>query len=122
MKYESQGRYRFVVIKGHPMADSRGRVLEHRYLMSEHLGRLLTKFEVVHHIDGDVGNNSIDNLKLVSESEHRHLHGYFKTFVCPACGAVFERAVRNARGTRTFCSRSCSVRFYHVERAKSKRP
>jgi len=29
----------------------------------------------VHHIDGDVGNNSVGNLKLVTTSEHRALHG-----------------------------------------------
>lgn len=29
----------------------------------------------VHHIDGDVGNNSANNLRLVTTSEHRELHG-----------------------------------------------
>jgi len=29
----------------------------------------------VHHVDGDVSNNSADNLRLVTTNEHRELHG-----------------------------------------------
>jgi hypothetical protein len=43
--------------------------------MEKHLGRKLKKKEVVHHIDGDVTNNNIDNLLLLrSTSEHNLLH------------------------------------------------
>ena len=33
--------------------------------MAEHLGRPLESWEVVHHIDGDNCNNSLDNLLLL---------------------------------------------------------
>ena len=55
----------------HPNRDVRGYVREHRLVMEEHLGRCLTKEEVVHHIDKDRANNNINNLTLFkNNSEH----------------------------------------------------
>lgn len=51
-----------------------GSVREHILIMTEHLGRPLEKGEVVHHIDGDKTNNSIDNLQLMSVAEHNVCH------------------------------------------------
>jgi hypothetical protein len=48
----------------------------HRAKMEWHLGRELSPHDHVHHIDGDVTNNDIDNLKLYSNSEHRKLHAH----------------------------------------------
>ena len=52
-------------------------VLEHRYVMEQHLGRYLDPAEVVHHIDGNPRNNAIGNLRLyASQAEHiRDAHG-----------------------------------------------
>lgn len=47
---------------------------EHRYVMECHIGRPLLSSEVVHHIDGNKQNNSIDNLQIVSHAEHLQLH------------------------------------------------
>lgn len=46
----------------------------HRRVMEKHIGRLLEKNEVVHHIDGDRLNNDVDNLCLMTMSEHTALH------------------------------------------------
>lgn len=46
----------------------------HRVVMSEHIGRPLLTEEHVHHIDGDPTNNKIENLEIVSNSEHRKGH------------------------------------------------
>lgn len=53
----------------------RGRVYEHRYVMEQHLGRRLRRDEHVHHIDGDKTNNALSNLRLLTEAEHKSLHG-----------------------------------------------
>lgn len=46
----------------------------HRATVEEHIGRGLTGDEHVHHIDGDVENNAIENLEIVTNSNHRRLH------------------------------------------------
>ncbi len=47
---------------------------KHRYLMMQHLGRDLATDEHVHHIDRNPLNNSIDNLMVLSKSDHAKLH------------------------------------------------
>lgn len=46
----------------------------HRWVMEKHLGRRLTKEEVVHHIDGNKLNNKIKNLKLFKNQAEHHAH------------------------------------------------
>ena len=71
-----KGRYKengYVLAKApyHPNANSRGYVAVHRLIMENKLGRYLDKrTELVHHIDGNRENNSIDNLKLITPKEH----------------------------------------------------
>ena len=42
--------------------------------MEKHLGRRLEFNEVVHHIDGDIHNDVIDNLEVMSRADHARLH------------------------------------------------
>lgn len=55
--------------------DKRGQVL-HRVIAEEVLGRKLEYNEVLHHLDGDAKNNNLDNLLLLSRSNHSSLHRF----------------------------------------------
>lgn len=63
----------------HPFASMRmksGRyVTRHRLAVAEHLGMPLTSKEIVHHKDGDIHNNAIENLELTSLGAHAKDHG-----------------------------------------------
>lgn len=49
--------------------------LEHVYIVEQSLGRRLNRSEVVHHKNGDKTDNRIENLQVMTISEHmRHHH------------------------------------------------
>lgn len=58
----------------HPKCNSRGYVLYARWLMEQHLGRYLTEYEQVHHINGVRTDDRIENLRVVTRGEHHSIH------------------------------------------------
>lgn len=59
----------------HPLTTKLGYVLEHRLIMEQYLGRYLNLEEIVHHINGDVSDNRIENLILFkNQAEHTKFH------------------------------------------------
>ena len=59
----------------HPRANVHGYVPEHTLVMEKLIGRYLAEDEVVHHINRKRGDNSPENLQLMTKSEHHALHG-----------------------------------------------
>lgn len=57
-----------MLTKNHPNASKRKQILEHVFVMSNHLGRPLYKKETVHHKNGIRDDNRIENLELWSNS------------------------------------------------------
>lgn len=66
----SDSGYPLIYEPTHPRAYKDGWVLEHRWLVEQDLGRVLTPDEHVHHKDGNRQNNDLTNLEVLSPSEH----------------------------------------------------
>lgn len=67
--------YIMIRYEGHPRASIRGHyVFEHDIVMERYLGKYLEKGEVVHHINGIRDDNRIENLELLSHSDHARHH------------------------------------------------
>lgn len=77
--------YITVRIKGHPRADRWDNVYEHFVIAEEILGKDLPKNAVIHHIDGDGMNNSLNNL-IICENQSYHMLLELRTKALKACG------------------------------------
>ena len=90
--------YRYVYAPESPSANRsgsyKGYVLEHRLVMEKNLGRALNSGEHIHHKDFNTLNNTIDNLLLLTNSEHTRLHHLLKGHTVPKEELCDERRVR----------------------------
>jgi hypothetical protein len=71
---DKDGYVRVPAPPGHPYAKANGYICEHRLVMEQKLGRYLDPEEVVHHIDGDKGNNDPANLELFADNGEHLAH------------------------------------------------
>lgn len=72
-KWKNSDGYIFVYQPEHPNSN-KGYVFEHRLVMEKHIGRYLSNKEIIHHINGNITDNRIENLKLVTRAEHNKIH------------------------------------------------
>lgn len=114
----SSGKYTRAIVPEHPGCTWNGYVLEHRIVMENYLGRLLTSDELIHHVNGDPKDNRLENLEIHSRQSHAALHGGKRgtrmvLLQCPLCDTVFTRRhgvthLVQSRGMKyTTCSRGC---------------
>lgn len=122
-KIISKGDYLYALVPEHPHATKNGYVLLHRVIIKNYLGRLLNANEVVHHIDENKKNNSIENLQVLDSVEHNRMHQLkggrkYVKLKCPLCGKTFDLSKSQSFLQKppytlrcNFCSPNCRGKF-----------
>ncbi len=93
------------------------RVLHHRYIMEQHIGRKLKKEEKVHHINHIKTDNRIENLELLkNHSEHirkHHLDNWRNRQLYPPVPDNIKKEIisigNNHKRTRNNVRKECGV-------------
>ena len=108
-KYTLPEGYILVYRPGHPLSRSSGYIMEHRLIAAEKWGIFAVKGMVVHHRNGDRADNRIENLEIVTNSDHMRMHKRTKTTTTRlkdepnptikcACGCGNERLKYDTQG------------------------
>ena len=122
-KNQDKRRARAIVVE---QDGSSHETMYYRYVYESYLGDKLEDNVEIDHIDGNIRNNKISNLRTVSITENRlksRLCGEGKFFngikmnryKCPVCGITFDREAEfNSLKNKStiLCSKNCAKRFY----------
>lgn len=73
-KKKRKDGYIAVYFPDHPKSNKDGYIMEHDLVMECYIGRWIQNDEVVHHINKNRSDNRIENLKLMTKSEHSRFH------------------------------------------------
>lgn len=110
-KIDKTSGYVYTLDGNSPYSNSQGKVYQHHYVMCQKIGRVLLPDECVHHIDRNRSNNKLENLLLLTNSEHGKLHaledrGYTPEIrACSVCRGTFVVSCLSVQG---FCSLLCA--------------
>ena len=99
--------------------------LEHHLVWWRATGQLVPEGFVVHHRNEDKGDNRIENLELLTNSQHSAQHAgdptAYSDVTCGECKTAFRirgndlrRRLKQTRHGSIFCSKRCSVLHQHA--------
>lgn len=127
--------YRLIFLPTHHRAMNsknwNGYVYEHIVVAEEYLGRIIRDEEVVHHLNGDRGDNRYCNLLVLEKSQHGKLHAWINS---GATGLkIVESPIKIRKTEPMFCEccsrtlqdaqeRFCSVDCYSMTVRLVERP
>lgn len=119
-KYQDNLGYVHIYKPEHPMANSSDYVLEHRLIMSEYLGRILERQEVVHHKNGNVTDNKIENLELISSNnkhmQQHHAKNREQSLKIKAILKLYQEGIGTIEITKML-NIGAGVASYHIKQA-----
>ena len=109
-KYTSRQGYVMVPVSSGRSDGMNNHRAEHRLVMEASLGRSIESWEHVHHINGIKHDNRIENLQLMTNSEHQKIHaetpGPRFELTCNHCGNAYLVKPYKKDISR-FCSNVC---------------
>lgn len=91
----------------------RGEIMQHRYFMEKHLGRILHVDEVVHHKNGDKLDNRLDNLEVMNRAAHTSHHRAHR-IPCIVCSKDDKHGAFGLCGAHAQTVRNFAKRYHMV--------
>lgn len=126
--YTSTG-YQRILMPTHHASDYNGYVLEHRFVYEQHHNCCILPWIECHHIDEHPENNRIENLQLLTKSDHAKVHrGIPINRECTKCGSA-NTSMHKARNGKYYpqwykdpnniivCSK-CFEKYYRKKRLR----
>jgi len=122
-KIKNPDGYIMVYCPNHPsVSKSTHYIMEHRLVMEKHIGRYLTDNEEIHHINGNKQDNRIENLELLTKSEHTIHHNKIdmRDRVCLYCRSSETSISKKGRPVWAkhkdgfLCVKCDKKRYYHM--------
>jgi hypothetical protein len=101
MGHKEPHGYIYITKKRHPNSQKKGRIYEHTFVMSEHIGRPIKKGESIHHKNGIRDDNRIENLELWSVAQPAGQR--VKDKIAWAKSFLKEYGITNVDETNEFC-------------------
>lgn len=104
-----------------------------KWLMEQHLGRLLEDWETVDHINNDETDDRIENLQILSLTNNILKQAALKpremySFICPVCKKTAIKEMHFVRHNLKrspygpFCGRSCAGKFNAQKQYANRKP